>query len=77
MTEQKKPLSISAPIKATALALIDFAACFFMVASSSPLFALIVMLLAEVALIALAVREWVVYFRAYVARQIEEHAGLL
>jgi hypothetical protein len=75
MTETKKPLSIAAANKATALALVDFAACLFMVrgtSPSSPLLALIVMVLAEVLLIALAVREWVLYFRLYVDRQIEE-----
>jgi len=65
-------LSTLAPNKATALALLGFAACFFAVAGSSPLIALIVTLLAEVGFIALAVREWVRYFRAYVTQQIEE-----
>jgi len=75
MTEQKQTPSFVAPIKATALALIGFTGCFFTVASrssSSPLLALIVTLLAEVAFIALAVREWVRYFRAYVTSQIDQ-----
>jgi hypothetical protein len=71
MNQPTKPLPIIAPILTTFTALAELAACFLMV-RSAPMGRMTIVLLAEIILIAAAIAQWVQYFRAYVAQQIEE-----
>jgi hypothetical protein len=70
MSKPIKRVSIMAPIGITIGALIDFTACI-----REPRDMVIVML--EVALIALAIAHWVLYFQGYVDQQIEKRIEAL
>ena len=59
-------------ILATLVALLDFAACLFMVRASASIGHLSVVVVAELVLIALAIAEWARYAQRYIARQIRE-----
>jgi len=75
MATTNKPLPIICPILGTVVALGDFVSCFLIVRSPNPLHLQIEMLLAEVGLIAVAILQWVLYFRGYIDQQIEKRLG--
>jgi hypothetical protein len=58
-------------IAATTAAIFELAAC-ILTARNSSFGLLAVVLLAEMIIIAAALTQWVVYFRRYIAQQIEE-----
>jgi hypothetical protein len=65
------PPQISLPILLTAAALLDFASC-LLISHGPSIGPTILIILAEISLIALAIAGWVRYFHAYVDAQIEE-----
>ena len=69
MTE--KPPSMFQPVMLTIVALLDLVAAFFMVASNAKLSLLSGFLVAEIALIAIAIISWVKYSKTYVRYEIE------
>ena len=71
MSTPTKPISMVAAIGTSAAAVFELGAC-FVLARQSSLGLLLVMLLAEMILIAAALSQWVAYFRGYIAQQIEE-----
>ena len=72
MNDKPKPPTIVTAVCSTAMGLFALAGCLFMMKSGGPDFLVLISILANVVLIALAVLQWVVYFRAYVDFRIEQ-----
>lgn len=72
MTKARKPLPILVPILATFAALCGFSGCFFAATGSPELHSLDILLLSAVGLIAVAIAQWVLYFKGYINQQIEK-----
>ncbi len=72
MNEKPKPPTIVTAVCSTVMGLLALAGCLFMMKSGGPDFLVLIFIFADVMLIALAVLQWVVYFRAYVDFRIEQ-----
>jgi len=77
MFKSKKPLPIGAPIAATAAAILDFPVCVLFKPEPSFFGPTLLMLAAEMLMIACAVFQWVRYFQGYVDHQIEKRIEAL
>ena len=72
MNEKPKPPTIVAAVCSTVTGLLAWAGCLCMMKSGGPDFLVLISILANVGLIALAVLQWVIYFRAYVDFQVDQ-----
>ena len=73
MNCKRKPPSILVAVCATGVALLNLVSCFCMVKSvGAPNVLVITFILLSLGLNALAVLQWVLYFRAYVDFQIDQ-----
>lgn len=71
---EPQPPSSRKAVYTTAAALLDLFGTFMVPATrppTAPIFPLMIMIVAEIALIAIAIREWSVYLKAYIAFEIE------
>lgn len=65
-----KSPNVLAPVGATAVALLDLAACLFAIAANSR--NVDAFIWTEILLIVLAITQWVLYFRAYIDFRIDQ-----
>lgn len=72
MNDKRQPPTIFTAVCSTFMGMFALAGCFFMVKSDGPDFLVITSILLNVGLIALAVLQWVLYFRAYVDFRIDQ-----
>ena len=72
MIDNHKPPPILTAVCSTVMGLFALAGCLFMMKSGGPDFLVFTFILANVALIGLAVLQWVLYFRGYVDFRIEQ-----
>ncbi len=70
---ESQPPSSRAAISATIVALLDLFASFLMVAGrpTSSVFPLIFFLMCEMALIAIAIHQWSIFLKKYIAYEVE------
>ena len=72
MNDKSNPPTIVTAVCSTVMGLLALAGCLIMMKSGGPDLLVLISILANVILIALAVLQWVVYFHAYVDFRIDQ-----